>query len=272
MMHALHTSHEGPNTETIGFSLDEVGVSRLDRLWLRGGFPLAFLARSDADSLTWRQAFVRTFVERDLPSLGVGVAAETMRRFWSMIAHRHAQVWNASEIGRSFGVADTTARGYLDVLTDALVVRQLRPWFENMGKRQVKAPKVFIRDSGLLHTLLNLQTVRDVEGHPSLGASWEGFIIDQVVQRLGAGSNEIHFWRTHTGAELDLLVVRGKRRLGFEVKRTSAPGVTPSMRSALSDLGLTSLTVVHAGDDSFPLMPRIRAVSASALISELHPL
>lgn len=258
--------------ELPGFSVDEVGAGRLGRLWLRGGFPLAFLARSDADSMAWRQAFIRTFVERDLPSLGVNVAAETMRRFWSMLAHRHAQLWNASEIGRSFGVADTTVRGYLDALTDVLVVRQLRPWFENLGKRQVKAPKVYIRDSGLLHALLNLPTTRDVERHPSLGASWEGFLIEQIIQHLGARSDEIHFWRTHTGAELDLLVVRGDRRLGFEVKRTTAPAVTPSMRSALKDLRLTSLTVVHAGDDSFPLGPKVRAVNASSLIDEIQPL
>lgn len=258
--------------ELPGFSVGEVGAGRLERLWLRGGFPLAFLARSDADSMAWRQAFVRTFVERDLPSLGVNVAAETMRRFWSMLAHRHAQLWNASEIGRSFGVADTTVRGYLDALTDVLVVRQLRPWFENLGKRQVKAPKVYIRDAGLLHALLNLPTPRDLERHPSLGASWEGFHIEQIIQHLGARSDETHFWRTHTGAELDLLVVRGDRRLGFEVKRTTAPAVTPSMRSALKDLRLTSLTVIHAGDDSFPLGPKVRAVSASSLIDEIRPL
>ena len=172
-----------------------------------------------------------------------------MRRFWSMLAHQHAQLWNASEIGRSFGVADATVRGYLDKLTDALVVRQLKPWHENLGKRQVKAPKIYIRDIGLLHALLNLVTLSDLEGHPKVGASWEGFVIDQIVQRLSARPDEVHFWRTHTGAELDLLVIRGAQRLDFEAKRTVAPTITPSMRFALAELQLKSLTVIHAGYD-----------------------
>lgn len=258
--------------ELPGLSLREVGVRHFDRLWVRGGFPPSFLAGSDAQSMDWRQAFIRTFVERDLPSLGVNVAADTMRRFWSMLAHHHAQLWNASELGRSFGVADTTVRGYLDKLTDALVVRQLRPWHENIGKRQVKSPKLYIRDSGLLHALLNLATQRDIEGHPKLGASWEGFVIDQIVQQLGVRDDEMHYWRTHTGAELDLLVVRGRVRLGFEIKRTSAPALTPSMRSAMTDLKLKSLTVVHAGQQSFALARNVLALSAAALTRDIRPL
>lgn len=258
--------------ELPGFSLREVGVPNLDRLWVRGGFPPSFLSRSDIASMEWRQEFVRTFVERDLPTLGVNVAADTMRRFWTMLAHHHAQVWNASEIGRSFGVADTTVRGYLDKLTDALVVRQLKPWHENIGKRQVKAPKIYIRDSGLLHALLNLVSQRDIESHPKLGASWEGFVIGQIVQELGARPDEVHYWRTHTGAELDLLVVRGNLKVGFEIKRTVTPAITPSMRSALQDLKLKSLTVVHAGKESFPLAKNVQAVAASALIEEIKPL
>ena len=258
--------------ELPGFAVREVGAKYLDRLWVRGGFPRSFLARSDAASMEWRREFVRTFVERDLPMLGVNVAADTMRRFWSMLAHHHGQLWNASEIGRSFGVADTTVRGYLDKLTDALVVRQLKPWHENIGKRQVKAPKVYVRDTGLLHALLNLVTLRDIEGHPQLGASWEGFIVAQIIQQLGARSDESHFWRTHTGAELDLLVVRGRLRLGFEVKRTSAPAITPSMRSALHDLKLKSLTVVYAGTGSYALANRIRAVGAAGLVDAIGPL
>jgi hypothetical protein len=258
--------------ELPGFALHEVGSEQLDRLWVRGGFPRSFLGRSDQASMEWRQGFVRTFVERDLPMLGVNVAADTMRRFWSMLAHHHAQLWNASEIGRSFGVADTTVRGYLDKLTDALVVTQLKPWHENIGKRQVKAPKIYIRDSGLLHALLNLVSRRDVEGHPKLGASWEGYILGQIVQQLGVRSDEVYHWRTHTGAELDLLVVRGRLRLGFEVKRTTAPAITPSMRSALEDLGLRSLTVIHAGAASFPLAKNVRAVAATALVDEISPL
>jgi predicted AAA+ superfamily ATPase len=168
-----------------------VQLLHADRLWVRGGFPKAFLARSERESMEWRQAFIRIFLERDLPALAVNIAADTMRRFWSMLAHHHAQLWNASEMGRSFGVADTTVRNYLDKLTDALVVRQLKPWHENLGKRQVKSPKIFIRDSGLLHALLNLPTKRDIEGHPKLGASWEGFIIDQLVQQLGVSRGDL---------------------------------------------------------------------------------
>jgi len=258
--------------ELPGFSLHEVGAAHLHRLWQRGGFPRAFLARSDADSLQWRHEFIRTFLTRDLPSLGINIGAETMRRFWTMVAHHHGHPWNASELGRSFGVADTTVRGYVDRLTDTFVVRQLRSWHENISKRQVKAPKVYVRDSGLLHALLNLGTLRDIEGHPNVGGSWEGFIIDQILQQTGARSDEAYYWRTHTGAELDLLIVRGRRRLGFEVKRTTAPSITPSMRSALRDLKLDALTVVHAGADSFPLSREVRAVSAGSLLEEIRPL
>jgi predicted AAA+ superfamily ATPase len=258
--------------ELPGLVVREVGFEHADRLWVRGGFPKAFLARSDRESMEWRQAFIRTFLERDLPALGVNIAADTMRRFWSMLAHHHAQLWNASEIGRSFGVADTTVRNYLDKLTDALVVRQLKPWHENLGKRQVKSPKIFIRDSGLLHALLNLPTKRDIEGHPKLGASWEGFVIDQLVQQLGVSPEETFHWRTHQGAELDLLVVRGGLRLGFEVKRTVAPTLTPSMRSAMHDLKLKSLTVVHAGDQTFPLSKQVQAVAFGDVLHAIRPL
>jgi len=258
--------------ELPGLAVREVGFQHADRLWVRGGFPKAFLGRSDRESMEWRQAFIRTFLERDLPALGVNIAADTMRRFWSMLAHHHAQLWNASEIGRSFGVADTTVRNYLDKLTDALVVRQLKPWHQNLGKRQVKSPKIFIRDSGLLHALLNLPTKRDIEGHPKLGASWEGFIIDQLVQQLGVSAEETYHWRTHQGAELDLLVVRGGLRLGFEVKRTVAPTLTPSMRSAMHDLKLKSLTVVHAGDQTFPLSKQVKAVAFRDVLNAIRPL
>ncbi len=258
--------------ELPGLALREVGVEQADRLWVCGGFPKSLLARTERESVEWRQSFIRTFIERDLPALGVNIAADTMRRFWSMLAHHHGQLWNASEIGRSFGVADTTVRSYLDKLTDALVVRQLKPWHENLGKRQVKSPKIYIRDSGLLHTLLNLTSRRDIEGHPKLGASWEGFVIDQIVQHLGVHSDEIHHWRTHQGAELDLLVVRGRLRLGFEVKRTVAPALTPSMRSAKHDLKLKSLTVVHAGDATFPMAGEVQAVAIRDLIQAIEPL
>jgi hypothetical protein len=257
--------------ELPGFSLAEVGRVRAGRLWRRGGFPRSFLARSDEASAEWRRDFLRTFLERDLPQLGVTVPAATLRRFWGMLAHYHAQVWNSSEFARSFAVADTTVRRYLDTLTAALVVRQLPPWSENVGKRQVKSPKVYLADSGLLHTLLGLDTQDALESHPKLGASWEGFGIQAVVDRLGARSDECFFWGTYAGAELDLLVVRGKTRLGFEFKRTAAPQVTPSMRVATADLKLARLDVVHAGAATFPLAPRIRALALERLLDDLTP-
>jgi hypothetical protein len=255
-----------------GFSLDEVGVPALPTLWLRGGFPRSFCTGTDRESHEWRSAFVQTFLERDLPQLGVGVGATTMRRFWVMLAHWHGQIWRATEFARSFGVADTTVRGYLDRLTAALVVRQLKPWHENIAKRQVRSPRVYISDSGLLHALLNLRTMEDVEAHPKVGASWEGFVLEQLVHQLGAESTECFFWATHAGAELDLLVVRGRRRIGFEVKRTVAPRVTPSMRAAAQDLKLDQLLVLHAGEHSFPLAPGIDAVSVSRLLADIEPL
>jgi predicted AAA+ superfamily ATPase len=255
-----------------GFSLEEVGADRANTLWLRGGLPRSFLAHSDAASDEWRRGFVRTFLERDLAQLGITVASATMRRVWTMIAHYHGQSWNASEFGRSFGVADTTVRGYLDRLTSALVVRQLPPWFENIAKRQVKAPKVYVADSGLLHTLLGIRTVEDLERHPKVGASWEGFVVEQVVRHLGARPEECFYWRTHAGAELDLLVTRGRKRFGFEVKRTSSPRLTPSIRTALADLHLTRLDVIHAGDHTFPLARHVRAVALTRLLDDVTPL
>lgn len=258
--------------ELHGFSLAEIGVENYQRLWLRGGFPRTYLARSNAASFEWRQAFIRTFLERDLPALGITIGSATLRRFWTMLAHYHGQTWNASEFGRSFGVADTTVRNYLNVLTSALVVRQLRPWHENIAKRQVKSPKVYVKDSGLLHGLLNLRTLQDLEAHPKVGASWEGFAIDQIIRQLGAADEECYFWATHGGAELDLFVVRGRKRIGFEIKRTMAPNVTPSMRTAITDLGLAQLHVVHAGHDSFPLAKKIQAIAMERLLEDIHPL
>ena len=254
-----------------GFSLQEVGVANHAKLWLRGGFPDSYLAASNAKSQIWRQQFVTTFLERDLPQLGIQVSATTLRRFWTMLAHYHGQVWNASEFGRSFGVADNTVRNYLDILTSAFVVRQLQPWHENIKKRQVKSPKVFLSDSGILHSLLGLNTKGDVEAYPKLGASWEGFVISQIVSRLYVRPQECYFWATHAGAELDLLVVRGRKRLGFEVKRTSAPSITPSMRTALADLKLQRLFVVHAGEHSFDMAKNIRAIALTHLLDELKP-
>lgn len=255
-----------------GFAMDEIGAENYKQLWLRGGFPQSFLARSHHHSDEWRRGFIQTFLERDLPQLGVNIRSTTLNRFWRMLAHYHGQTWNASEFARSFGVADTTVRNYLDLLTSALVVRQLPPWHENISKRQVKAPKIYIDDSGLLHGLLNLKTLRDLEGHPKLGASWEGFVLQQIIRRLGARSDECFFWATHAGAELDLLVKRGRHCLGFEIKRTSSPQITSSMRNALVDLKLKRLDLVHAGDETFPMGKNIRAVALPRLLDDLMPL
>ena len=240
--------------------LDEVGLEALDSLWLRGGFPRSFLAADDARSLRWRESFVRTFLERDLPQLGIAVPATTMHRFWTMVAHYHGERWNAAEIGRSLGVSGPTVRRYLDTLTDALVVRQLPPWFENLGKRQVRSPKVYLSDTGLLHALLGLGTHAELLGHPKMGASWESFAMAEIVRVLGVPWDRCYFWGTHQGAELDLLVVAGGKRLGFEFKRTSAPRATRSMFSALEDLELDRLYVIYPGEKRFPLHERMEAV------------
>jgi len=255
-----------------GFSLEEVGVENHIQRWLRGGFPRSYLARTHAESDEWRQGFIRTFLERDLPQLGITIRSTTLRRFWTMLANYHGQIWNASEFGRSFGVADTTVRNYLDLMTSALVIRQLSPWYENISKRQVKAPKIYIADSGVLHTLLGLRTLKDLEGHPKVGASWEGFVLEQVIRHLAARVDECFFWATHGGAELDLLVVRGQRRMGFEIKRTTSPQITSSMRYALSDLHLRSLDLIHAGETSFPMDKKIRAVAFRRLLQDIKPL
>jgi predicted AAA+ superfamily ATPase len=255
-----------------GFSIDEVSADNSIKLWLRGGFPRAYLARTHIGSDEWRRGFISTFLERDLPQLGITVRSTTLRRFWTMLAHYHGQIWNSSEFGRSFGVADTTVRNYLDLLTSALVVRQLLPWHENIPKRQIKSPKIYISDSGILHSLLGLKTIADIEAHPKLGASWEGYVIEQVMRRLGVSAAQCFFWATHGGAELDLLVISGRARFGFEVKRTSSPGITPSMKSAISDLKLKQLDVIHSGDDTFQLDKNIRAVAMSRLLKDIKPL
>ena len=255
-----------------GLGLGEVGARSLKRLWLRGGFPRSFLARGEGASVEWRRDLVRSFLERDLPFLGSPAAPETLRRFWTMLAHSHGQVWNSSDMARNFGVSDKTVRGYLDFLASTFMVRVLAPWHENLSKRQVKSPKVYIRDSGLLHLLAGIRTEGDLGEHPRVGASWEGFVIEEAIRALGALAEECHFWGTHQGAEIDLLVVRGRRRLGFEMKRTSAPHLTKSMRIAMDDLRLDRLDVVHAGDHTFALADGIRAVPLQRVFADVDPL
>ena len=255
-----------------GLSLGELGPRHADRLWRRGGFPRSYLARSEAASRRWREELIRTYLERDLPGLGMRLPSTALRRFWTMLAHYHAQVWNASELARAFAVAHTTVQRYVDVLTATFMVRQLQPWHENIGKRQVKAPKVFIRDTGLLHALLGIPDARALETHPKVGASWEGFALEAVVARLQAQPEECFFWATHAGAEIDLLIVRGSRRIGVEFKRTTAPAVTRSMRVAAETLHLDRLLVVHAGTHSFDLARDVRAVAFARLLDDLTPL
>lgn len=238
-----------------GFDLRETGSDAQDRLWDRGGFPRAFLAPDDVASFDWREGFVRTFLERDIPQLGITVPAETLRRFWTMVAHYHGQVWNAAEFARSLGASEGTARRYLDILAGAYMVRVLPPWFENLSKRQVKAPKIYIRDSGLLHTLLQLHSADDLLSHPKLGASWEGFAMEQILAAFG--TREAYFWATHGGAELDLMLIVHGRRYGFEFKIADAPGTSRSMRTALADLGLEHLWIVYPGKEGYELDQRI---------------
>lgn len=237
--------------ELSGFDLQETGVNRWKKLWLRGGFPRSYLADSDDDSLAWREGFIRTFLERDIPQLGITIPAASMRRFWTMLAHSHGRTWNASALSQSMGLSDKTVRSYLDILTGSFMVRQLQPWHENIGKRQVKAPKIYLRDSGLLHSLLNLPDPYSLSGHPQVGASWEGFVIEEVLRM--ARPAEAYFWATHGGSELDLLLFLNGRRYGVEVKFNEAPKITRSMRIALRDLGLDHLWIIYPGTHAYPV-------------------
>jgi hypothetical protein len=247
--------------EIDGFSLDEVGVDGARRLWLRGGLPLSYLAESEEQSVEWRERFIRLFLERDLAQLGINVAAPAMRRFWMMLTHYHGRIWNAADPARSLGVNESTVRRYLDWLTHTYMVRQLQPWFENLGKRQVKSPKIYFRDSGLLHSLMSLRGEADLLRHPRLGASWEGHALEQVL-RL-ARPDEAYFWATHTGAELDLLMIRYGKRVGVEFNWADAPVLTRSMHIAMADLKLDALFVAYPGERRYVLADRIEAVPLS---------
>ena len=254
-----------------GFDLCETGEKHQERLWTRGGFPRSFLADDDDASLAWRDGFIRTFLERDIPQLGITIPAEALRRFWTMMAHFHGQIWNAAQLARSLGASENTARSYLDILAGAFMVRVLAPWFENVGKRQVKSPKVFLRDTGILHALLQIGTLSQLQGHPKLGASWEGFALEQVVGMLD--TRDAYFWATHGGAELDLLVIVGGKRYGFEFKYSDAPGRSRSMLTAREDLGLERLWIVYPGAKEYAVDETIDVVplaSIPRLVGELR--
>jgi predicted AAA+ superfamily ATPase len=246
-----------------GFTLAELGSSAALKLWRRGGFPRAWLARTEQDGVAWRQQFLQTLLERDLPQWGVRVSSTALLRFWTMVAHYHGQTWNAAEPAKALGVDRSTTRRHLDLLTDAMMVRQLQPWHANLGTRQVKAPRVYVRDSGLLHQLLGLESEKAVLSHPKVGASWEGFVIEQVI--ASEAHDEASFWGTHQGAEIDLLLRRGDRLFGVECKRADAPKLTTSIRVALEDLGLERVAVVYPGAKRYPLSDRVEAVPLAEL-------
>lgn len=249
-----------------GFSLSEVGTEHLAVRWWRGGFPRAYLARDDKTARQWYEDFFRTFLERDIPQLGINIPAVTLRRFWTMLAHYHGQILQVSELARSLGTSEPTARRYLDILTGTYVVRQLPPWLENLKKRQVKAPKIYIRDSGILHALLNVPDAMALQSHPKLGASWEGFAIEEILSLTG--ERDAYFWATHGGAELDLLVLQDGKRVGYEFKYNEKPKTSRSMHIAEADLGLDHIYVVHPGRHTFPLTEKITAVTLPDLIDQ----
>lgn len=248
-----------------GFSLAEVGVEAQSRHWLRGGFPLSFLAASDTDSLAWRRNFVQTFLERDLPQFGVRIPAATLLRFWTMLSHYHGQIWKTAEPARALGISEPTARRYLDILEGVFMARVIQPWFANLKKRQVKAPKVYFRDTGLLHYLLGIRSELDLQTHPKSGASWEGYVVEETLKAFAP--DEAYYWATHGGAELDLLLLKDGRRIGVECKRVDAPRLTPSMRAALEDLELERLFVIYPGSLAYPVADKVMAVPLTSLAS-----
>jgi len=249
-----------------GFSVAEVGAAAMKAQWLRGGFPRSFLATSDSDSFAWRKNFIQTFLERDIPQIGVRIQASSLQRFWTMLAHYHGQIWNASELARAMNVNESTTRKYVDLLEDLFMVRQLQPWHANLKKRQVKAPKVYLRDSGILHNLLGIKTIKDLLAHPKSGASWEGYALEELLKVLPV--DEAYFWATHSGAELDLLLLREGRRYGVEFKRVDAPHLTPSMKTSFQDLGLEHLTVLYPGDKGYKLTDQISVLPLKALATD----
>jgi predicted AAA+ superfamily ATPase len=247
-----------------GFRLSDLGASAQGRHWLRGGFPLAYTPRREADSVAWRQQFLQTFLERDIPQLGIEIPALALRRFWNMMAHYHGQVWNAAELARARAGKEYTVRRYLDLMTGVFMMRQLQPWFENLGKRQVKAPKVYLRDSGLLHSLLGITSQLDLENHPKVGASWEGYAVEEVLKSFRP--DEAYYWATYNGAEVDLVLFKDGRRIGIECKRADAPTLTPSMRTALADLRLDRLYILYPGGKAYTLAKKVEVVPLAKFV------
>jgi len=247
-----------------GFRLSDLGADAQARHWLRGGFPLAYKPRRESDSVAWRRQFLQTFLERDIPQLGSTIPAFALRRFWNMVAHYHGQIWNSSELARALAVNESTVRRYLDLMTGVFMVRQLPPWFENLGKRQVKSPKVYVRDTGMLHALLGITNQRDLENHPKVGASWEGYAVEEVLKSFRP--DEAYYWATYNGAELDLLLFKNGRRIGIECKRADAPTLTPSMRTALADLRLDDLYVLYPGEKTYSLGRKVEVMPLAKFV------
>jgi uncharacterized protein len=257
----------GGRLETVpleGFRLADLGADSQAKHWLRGGFPLAYTPRRESDSVNWRRQFLQTFLERDIPQLGIEVPATALRRFWSMLAHYHGQTWNAAELARAMAVNESTVRRYLDLMTGVFMVRQLQPWHQNLGKRQVKSPKVYVRDSGLLHSLLGIANQLDLENHPKVGASWEGYAVEEVLKSFQP--DEAYYWATYNGAELDLLLFKNGKRIGIECKRADAPVMTPSMRTALADLQLDHLYVLYPGNKAYALGKKVEVVPLAEFV------
>jgi predicted AAA+ superfamily ATPase len=246
-----------------GFSLAEVGKDAQNQHWRRGGYPLSFIALNEEASIEWRKDFVRTFLERDIPQFGFNIPSTGLFRFWSLLAHYHGQIWNAAEAARTLNVSETTARRYVDLLQDLFMVRLLQPWHANLSKRQVKSPKIYIRDTGLLHYLLNIRTEQELLLHPRSGASWEGYVIEEVIK--ATAPDDVYFWGAHSGAELDMLLLKDGQRIGVECKRMDAPRLTPSMRIAFDNLALTKILVIYPGLHPYPLAENIRAIPLANL-------
>ena len=257
--------------ELTPFTLQETGAAALRTLWLRGGFPLSFLAGADDESLLWRKSYIKSYLERDIPSLGIRIPAESLRRFWMMLTHVHGQMFNAADIGRSMGMDGHTMRRYLDILSGTFMIRPLQPWFENIGKRQIKSPKMYFRDSGIFHALLGLATHDDLLHHPKMGASWEGFALEEIIRLHNAEAEDVYFWGTHNQAELDLLILKDGRRIGYEIKYTSTPRITRSLRIAQKDLRLDIVRVVFPGQKRFPIGEAIEAVGLETLLDDQDP-